>query len=270
MKNFTYLLLAVALASCGDDGNKTPDASPVHDGTPQIDAAMFPAAPSIGPQIDRMGRPAISTALDHAFDSNATTAGAAKDAYNQDQAMGDWPTTYAAQFSANLAIIDSLDTGLTCTLGDCGGETTGYAGDGCGNQALYNGMTGGQAGHCSTTTTQGCAITSQCPTSETCVGPVATSYGALASILADDELALDTSKSMCRAYLAVEFDAVTMSGHTDCGGRAPSNDVMDTTYTVAAIGIQGFSQAFVPAFQDGVSAHTDVDDATFPFLGAPH
>jgi hypothetical protein len=56
-----------------------------------------------------MGRPAINTALDHTFDTNATTKGAAKDAYNADKAQSNW-STYVGQFEANLAIYDGLDT----------------------------------------------------------------------------------------------------------------------------------------------------------------
>jgi hypothetical protein len=69
-----------------------------------------PAPPTIGTQIDRIGRPAINTALNHAFDSNATTAGAAKDMYNQDSTPSDWAANWTPQIAANLAILDSLDT----------------------------------------------------------------------------------------------------------------------------------------------------------------
>ncbi len=250
MKNLSTLLIAFALVSCGDDGAKTPDAPVQHD-SKMIDAPSIPPAPALGAQIDRMGRPAINTALNHGFDGTSA-AGPAKDAYNQDQSMGTWPMTYLAQFGGNLAIIDSLDTGLSCTLGTCTAEPAPANGDGCGNQALYNGIPGGQKG-----------MPKACP-GATC------SYNSLAGVLGDDELYLDTSQSMCHFYLAYEFGVVTGGGSTDCGGRAPSYDVMDTTYTVAAIGIAGFSATFVPAIQDGVSAHADINDGTFPFLGAAH
>jgi hypothetical protein len=265
----TALLLTLAAVSCGSDGNKTPDAF-VQKDAPPIDALAIPAAPTLGAQIDRMGRPAINTALNHAFDPNAG-AGAAKDAYNQDEAMGNWPTMYAAQFAGNLAILDALDTGLTCSLGVCSAETSGsYPGDGCGNQPEYDNIATGKKGTCSVTTDQNCAISTQCPTGETCTGPAQTSYVTLAGLLADDELYLDTSKTTCQFFLAAEFSAVTNNPLTDCGGRAPSYDVMDTIYTMAAIGIGGFDATFTPAFGDGVTKHTDVDDGTFPFLGAPH
>ena len=69
-----------------------------------------PAPPTIGTQIDRMGRPAINTALNHAFDPTASTAGAAKDTYNQDANPAMWAANYTPEIAKNLAILDSLDT----------------------------------------------------------------------------------------------------------------------------------------------------------------
>ena len=70
-KNMTKILsvsLLVLSASCGDDGAaKTPDAAKQIDAPKQIDATPPPAAPTLGTQIDRLGRPAINTALNHAF-----------------------------------------------------------------------------------------------------------------------------------------------------------------------------------------------------------
>jgi hypothetical protein len=68
-----------------------------------------PAPPKLGTQIDRFGRPAINTALNHAFDPVDATKGAAKDAYNQQSDPTTW-TTNAKEFAGNLAILDSLDT----------------------------------------------------------------------------------------------------------------------------------------------------------------
>jgi hypothetical protein len=76
-------------------------------------------------QLDRVGRPAVNTALNHGFDPSTTTAGTAKDAYNQDSTPAQWATNYAAQFAGNLAIIDALDTVCGNQLGYS--ATTGYA-----------------------------------------------------------------------------------------------------------------------------------------------
>ena len=73
--------------------------------------------------IDRMGRPAINTALNNTFAADANAAGTAKDNYNK-AAVSAW-TSNATEFAKNLAILDSLDTncgnqllaGTTATAG---------------------------------------------------------------------------------------------------------------------------------------------------------
>jgi hypothetical protein len=236
---------AIALTSCGDD-KKKPDAAVHPDVAVDAYCSACPAAPALGPQIDRMGRPAINTALNHAFDQT-TAAGPAKDAYNQDGSPAGWVAANVAQFMISAAILDALDTGLTCTLGACTLETTPTNGDGCGNQVAYAG-----------------------PAS-------ATSYQAFAGLIANDQLYVDTSKTSCELashqnFLAVEFNVVTTLPNSTCGGRAPTNDVVDTVYTAGAIGIQGFTAdgQYTPFFGDGVGPHTDVSNDTFPFLGPPH
>jgi hypothetical protein len=263
MKNQLFLV-AVASASllaCGDNksNNKTDAPPPPVDGSGSGSNGP-PAAPTLGPQIDRMGRPLINTALNHGFDGSngvpSSAANASKDAYNHDQAVGTWPQTWAQAFASNLALLDALDSGVCgngiCEAGaledstscavDCGGSTVVNGSDGCGNQAFFNGSAG-SAG-----------------------------YMTLATLLADDELYVDTSRSSCTNYLAVEFYYYILgSSASTCGGRAPSYDVVDSTYTLAVLGVAGFNPInFAPAFGDTVSAHTDIDDATFPFLGAPH
>jgi hypothetical protein len=75
------------------------------------------APPKLGTQIDRAGRPGINPWLDHVFDTNGATRGAANDAYNADGVPAHWPT-YAPALAASLAVYDGLDTT-------------------CGNQMLY-------------------------------------------------------------------------------------------------------------------------------------
>jgi hypothetical protein len=112
-------VMSVAGYGCGDDdtATTTKDSGPVvnPEGGPTPEAGnpetgpTNPAPPSLGAQIDRMGRPAINTALNHTFDPNDTTKGAAKDAYNQDNAQAGWSAKYTPQQAANLAVFDSLD-----------------------------------------------------------------------------------------------------------------------------------------------------------------
>ncbi len=115
---------SVTDAGAKDSSTPTTDSStPGTDtGTPGTDTGTGnPAPPTLGAQIDRMGRPAVNTALNHAFDADAGAAGAAKDGYNN-AAPGTWGT-FAPEIAKNLAILDSLDKGA---LANDGG--------GCGNQ----------------------------------------------------------------------------------------------------------------------------------------
>lgn len=248
MHKLTLLAVAVAfaLSACGDNKAK-PDAPKSID-APNPDAITIPPPPTPGPQIDRMGRPAINTALNHVFDGSAATQGAAKDAYNQDGGAGSWVGTYMGEFASNAPFFDFLDTGLTCTAGACTLQTTPTSG--CGNQLLYDGAFPGG----------GSAVA--CPGS-------GCSYNTIATVTADDQLYVDTTQGTCALYLAVELNAVSSLGLQDCGGRTLSEDVIDVTYTAVSVGIAGFSATFVPAVSDGVGPHTDYT-TSFPYLGPPH
>ncbi len=222
---------AIALISCGDN-KSVPDARVID--APPADAycSDCPAAPTVGAQIDRVGRPAVSTALVRGFDASGA-AQTDKLAYNRNSDSSTWlAPTNLAEFAKNLALIDVLDTAATT---------------GCGNQAFYNGNPNG-----------GGAAT-------------ATSYFALATILANDQLFLDTSKAACAFYLAVEFGAATGNYQT-CGGRAPEYDVIDFSYSMLASGVGGFTIAgtsITPKIGDMVSKHDDYL-TDFPYLGEPH
>jgi hypothetical protein len=102
------------------------------------------------------------------------------------------------------------------------------------------------------------------------------SYRLAADAFADDEIYLDTSKTSCPIYLALEIELATAGPntelHTTCGGRMPSHDVVDMTYSMLAAGRSGFdapSKNYAPAIRDGVAAHTDLKESVFPFLGPP-
>lgn len=76
--------------------------------------ATNPAPPTAGAQIDRMGRPAINTAVNHTFDTDDAAKGAAKDEYNSNADPKSW-TKYTGEIEANLGILDALD-------GTCGNQ----------------------------------------------------------------------------------------------------------------------------------------------------
>ena len=237
MKTLNTLLAVatLAIAACGGDDGGGKDA-PGSDGNNN-----FPPAPALGAQIDRIGRPAINTALNAVFEPDAAKKAAQKDAYNHASDAATWATTEVAtgqsvvkEFSKHLAIFDVVDKG----------QANVPAPNGCGNGALYT------------------------PPAS------ATSYNTLATVLADDQLYVDTAKGNCEFYLSLEVEAATQGAltHTACGGRILTHDVVDTSYSLLGAGLNGFDAAnqFAPRIQDGAGPHADVNNDTFPFLGAPH
>ena len=215
-----------SLTGCsGDDttGEQTTDSgTPTDSGgggdSGKTDGGNPNAPPTLGTEIDRMGRPAINTALNHTFDIDPTAKGNAKDAYNQDQGVSGWQAAYTPQFAGNLAVLDSLDN-------------SDDLGNGCGNQF-------------------GFALTH--------------TYTALAGVLADDRVYVDTSQTTCSGtagYLSVEIAALLSTPGNDCGGRTPNADVIARTYAAAS----GAS-----SFDDGVTAASSPAGTTFPYLADPH
>jgi len=252
MKNLTTILMVLstsALISCGDDEKATPDAPKSIDAPADvaIDALTFPAAPTLGTsQIDRLGRPAVNTALNAAFNDDPLKT-AKKDAYNHATDPATWkttvldpattpPTTVVPEFARNMGAFDSLDQG-SGLMGT--NMTANTPGGGCGNAALFSMTTG---------------------------------YGQLATVLSDDRLYVDTAKSTCNFYLSLEVEVATGGGvlHSQCGGRTPTHDVIDTSYSLLAAGFNGFNNMLQPLVHDGAVAHTDITEDTFPFLGAAH
>ena len=184
------------------------------------DSGSVPTPPTLGTQIDRMGRPAINTALNHTFDPNTTTKNTAKDAYNADKTQSGWGAAYTGQFKANLAIYDGLDTT-------------------CGNQAGYGALTNPD-------------------------------YTTLATVLSNDVLWVNTANSTCKQYLGVEFAALGVT-NTDCGGRTPSENVIDLTFNAVAGTLTPGTLPDNPGpVSNGITAPASPPSATFPYLATPH
>ncbi len=88
-------------------------------------------------------------------------------------------------------------------------------------------------------------------------------YNTLATVLADDQLYVNTDNGSCDQYFGVELGVAG-----DCGGRTLTYDVIDVTYSAVTIGAAS-------GVTDGVP--TDADDprnelqkeGNFPFLAAP-
>lgn len=199
----SFATAALALSACsGDDGGDD-------DGT----VTPPPNAPTLGTQIDRSGRPAISTALIAVLEADDGMKGTAKDAYNA-AGPSAW-SSFAGEIAANLAVYDSLDTD-------------------CGNQ-LLNGV--------------GTATNA------------ADRYMTLAGALADDRLYVNASVATCTQYFAAELTATGVADlSADCGGRAPSYDVIDVTYSALAVGA-------ISGAGDGIDADdASHDNNVFPFL----
>ncbi|HZS41227.1 MAG TPA: DUF4331 family protein [Polyangia bacterium] len=233
------ILIALLLAplGCGDDttnmqqdSGTNPDLSMSH----PVDMAGPPAAPTLGAQIDRMGRPGINTAIvDPFWDDGVQTIDqhhAKQDAYNAASNPQSWSTTAIGAttvlplFKAIIAAYDGLDTGLATAPNTCG------------NQLGYT-------------------------------SPISsTPYVTLATVLADDELYLDTTHTACTAYLGAEANALGLT-NTDCGGRALSYNTIDITYNVLVIGT-----ATTTPITSGVGSDGDgsPSDTAFPYLGAPN
>ena len=113
-------LLAIALccaaplvAGCDDDTS----------GGTGADMTASNPQPKVGTQIDRMGRPAVNTALTNPFGLVAnTTTDMFKDAYNAESNPAMWASKFQTAMEANLAVLDSADT--VC------GNSVGVMGDG--------------------------------------------------------------------------------------------------------------------------------------------
>ena len=98
------LFLSSLLTSCGGGGGENAAQGEVTD--PAAPVAQNPAPPSLGRQVDRIGRAAVSTTLVAAFADDEGRA-LALDAYNE-AARSDG-SEFAAEIRANLAIYDGLD-----------------------------------------------------------------------------------------------------------------------------------------------------------------
>jgi hypothetical protein len=107
-------ITCVALAACSSDpeaqNGTDPPVNPGGDGGAIPDGGdpnAIPPRPTLGAQIDRQGRPAANTALNHAFSDDAAATGSAKDAYNA--AKPDQWKAFIPEIAKNLAIFDALD-----------------------------------------------------------------------------------------------------------------------------------------------------------------
>lgn len=182
-------------------------------------SCVNPGVPALGVQIDRMGRPAVNTALTNPYGiytppgaQSPETTDITRSIYNADADQTKWSANWLGTITANIAILDGLDGGV------------------CGNQFAYN-------------------------------NPANSKYATLATVLVNDALLMDTSKTTCNQYLAVEAGLVSGTPAATCGGRTLSYDVIDTTYSVLSIGA-------LSGVTDGIAEVTR-PAAAFPFFQPP-
>lgn len=232
------LIAALALVACGDDDvDPTTDGGRTDSGTLDSgmdedggsdagmnDSGLGPMArgrdnpPTIGSvQIDRVGRPAVSTALVGTFLPDTMRA-ARRDAYSEASDPTMWSDAFADDIAASLGVLDSLDTI-------------------CGNQLLAGG-----------TATAG-------------------RYDTLANALTNDRLWVDASSggNATNLYLGVEAEALGIlpADAGGAGGRRPTDDVIERSYSVLAAGMLAGIDDTITTDEGGAG------NTTFPFLGAP-
>jgi hypothetical protein len=160
---------------------------------------VTPNVPNLGAQQDRMGRPAINTALNNTFlytlgGGTPVTDMERHDAegdYNGDDDAAGWAATWGNDFAVSLALVDSLDANCQNGLASGGDETD----------------------------------------------PM--NYATPSAVLANDWLLVkgDASEAcgMAIGYLAVEANFLGIA-NDECGGRKPSYDVIDASYGGLAAG----------------------------------
>jgi hypothetical protein len=83
--------------------------------------------PTLGNQIDRMGRAAINTATTKTFTPDPER-NAAEDAYNADDNLATWAADFGPDAGAALGVLDSLDANCGNQPAACMDETAGCYG----------------------------------------------------------------------------------------------------------------------------------------------
>ena len=91
-------------------------------------------------------------------------------------------------------------------------------------------------------------------------------YDALADILLDDRLYVNSASGTCGVYLGLEGEVVgaLSAGMGGCGGRTPNDDVVERSYSVLAAGA-------LTGIDDLVTGDArDHSPDVFPFLAGPN
>ncbi len=89
-------------------------------------------------------------------------------------------------------------------------------------------------------------------------------YSALAGILADDQLYVNTGSGTCGVYLGLEAEIVgaVEAGVGGCGGRTLDDDIIERSYSVLAAGI-------LEGVDDTIAENDVANSPNFPFVASP-
>jgi hypothetical protein len=232
MKLTVVCFATFALVGCGDSSNGGSDGG---GGSGGGGGTGTPAKPTLGAQIDRMGRGTINVAVSDPFD-DPVKRDMVRDQYNADSNPAMWATNWVPKFQKSLPVYDSVDGT-------------------CGNQILA--ATTVDANRYATFATVLADDRIYLDTSQ--MGSVY--FGVeLHTVMAH----INTTGNDATTGVAVPANA---------GGRAPTFDVVALTYSAAAIGTDGIDAMGNGKFDDGAPADPDpngVNMTTFPFLGTPN
>jgi len=135
------------------------------------------------------------------------------------------------------------------------------------------------------------ALDGVCGNQAFCAAPDAgaAQYAELTGVLVDDQLYVDTTTylgdptSAGCGFLGAELESVGIVPTTNnqgfgstCGGRMPTEDVIDVEYNALAVGLGGLPHGDAGfAISNGVQAKggpvaNQPNDTTVPYLGAPN
>lgn len=176
-------------------------------------------------QIDRSGRPLANLAANATFSSEADR-NASLDLYNQ-TSNKDSVDQFKDVFAKSLAMYDALQD-----------ESNDLRA--CADNVITNRIS-------FTNSTMGADTNPD-------------RYQLFAALLADDQIYINTASIDCSQYMAVELTKLGFALSNDCGGRKPSMDVVETTYSILMSGE-------LTGTDDDVAPTTS--SSTFPFLQNP-
>jgi hypothetical protein len=227
----TFCLAAPMIGGCDDDTTPADMG-----GSPDLSVnnkdmtSGFPAAPTLGMQIDRMGRPAVNTALTDPFDIAGVggipagkTEDQVKDAYNSEGDQTKWAASFAPEIATNLAILDGADN-------VCGNGIAASSDQDAGNAyATPAALLADDELYVNTTKT-------------TC--------------------------NLYLGVEAAVLGVGAAAG--DCGGRTPLENVIDESYTLIISGVNAYLGGSIITNGITAQAETAPSLTAFPFLSAPN